>query len=166
MTDKMTVLFVSHSGHALAAVTRNAGEGEISAQDLARGGLLVRGFAGNEQFEVPPEELAVVTVDRDTGLLLRPRDFSIDNGQPVQTPTATVSTVTLTATNVTVTLAAAVTEETKVWVQVDGGNLAEPRVVKGSIAVNATSTALNIVTLDPGAYFILTLVTDRKPHTR
>jgi len=166
MTDTMTVLFVNHSGHALAAVTRNADESEISAQDLARDGLLVRFFPGNQRFEVPPAELAVVNADLDTALLLQPRAFSIDDGQPVQTPTAVVSNVTLTATNVTVALAAAVTEETKVWVQVDGGNLAEPRVAKGSIAAGASSTVLQIVTLDPGTYFILTLVADRTPDVR
>jgi hypothetical protein len=174
MTDKMTVLFVKHTGHVLAAVTSNADPtAKISAGDLARGGLLVRGFpaipptTGNEQFEVPPGELDVMSVDLDPALLLKPRNFIIDDGQLVQIPIATVNNVALTTpTKVTVTLAAAVTEETKVWVQVDGGNLAEPRTAEGKIPNTGTSTELQIQTLDPGTYFVLTLVVDRLPDVR
>jgi len=175
MTDQMTVLFVKHTGHVLAVVTRNADpKGKISAENLARGGLLVRGFTanaatnttGNEQFKVLPEELDVMTVDLDSALLLQPRAFIIDDGQPVQTPNVTVPNVSLSLTNVTVTLGAAVTEETKVWVQVDGGNLAEPRIAEGKIPNGATSTVLQIQTLDPGIYYVLTLVVDRLPDAR
>ena len=87
MTDKMTLLFVKHTGHILAAVTRSADPtGEISAEDLARGGLLVRGFNGDTQFEVPSRELDVLTVDLDPALLLQPRAFVVDEDQKVPVP--------------------------------------------------------------------------------
>jgi hypothetical protein len=167
MTDKMTVLFVKHTGHVLAALTRNADpEGKISAEDVARGGLLVRGLGGSEQFKVLPEELELITVDLDPALLRQPRAFIIDNGQPLQTPVATVANVSLTSANITVALGAPVTEETKVWVQVDGGNLAEPRTAEGKILINTDNAVLQIQTLDPGTYYLLTLVVDRLPDAR
>jgi hypothetical protein len=171
MTNKMTVLFVKHTGHVLAAVTRSANPtGQISAENLARGGLLVRGFAGNEQFKVPPEELDVLTTDFDSALLLQPRAFIIEDGQPVQTPNGTnpaaISGVSLTSANVTVTLNSPVDEETKVWVQVDGGNLVEPRTADGKILIHTQSTVLQIQTLDPGTYYLLTLVVDCLPDAR
>jgi hypothetical protein len=164
MTDKMTVLFVGHSGHALAAVTRNADStGNISAKDLARDGLLVRAITSDEQFEVPHKELEVVTVDLNTALLFQPRAFIIDGGQPVQTPNATVFSVELTSAEVKVQVGLPVVEETKIWVQVGGGNLTEPRVAKGSIVAPARSAVLQIGPLAPGDYYVLALVSKTQP---
>jgi hypothetical protein len=176
MTNQMTVLFVKHTGHVLAAVTRNADpSSQITAEDLARGGLLVRGFAvnlptttGNEQFNVMPEELGVITLNFNRTILLKPRTFSIADEQPVQTPTAPVLSLALTTGSVEVSLGTAptdrVTKETNVWVQIDGGNLDEPRTEQGAIAVNQSSATLQLDPLDTGrTYYVLALVAGREP---
>jgi hypothetical protein len=166
MTDKMTLLFVKHTGHVLAAVTRSADPtGKILTGDLALGGLLVRGFSGQEQFEVPPEQLDVLTVDLEPVLLLQPRAYTVDQGQAVPLPNITAPTVALTATDVTVTLSGPVPADTKVWSQVDGGNLTSPRVADGVIpaSVGASAVTLRIEAVDPGTYNVLVLVGGRLP---
>ena len=132
MTDKMTLLFVKHTGHILAAVTRSADPtGTISAEDLARGGLLVRGFNGDTQFEVPPRELDVLTVDLDSALLLQPRAFFVDENQKVPVPVSsgTVNAVSFVGDSCDCyTSRPPVPEDTKVWVQITGGDLTQPLI--------------------------------------
>jgi hypothetical protein len=164
MTDKMTLLFVKHTGHVLAALTRSADPtGEISAADLALGGLLVRGASGQKQFEVPSEQLDDLTVDLEPVVLLQPRAYTADQGQAVPLPSTTAPAVTLTATDVKVTLSAQATAETKVWLQVDGGNLTSPRVADGVIPTGMPAVTLPIEALDPGNYDVFALVSGYLP---
>jgi hypothetical protein len=173
MIDKMTVVFVKQTGHVFAAVTRTAEPtSDISAESLAHSGLLVRGLTAGVQFEVPEEELAVLTVDLEPVVLLRPREFFVDEAQqavvelpaaPVP-PGAALANPSVTPTQVTVTLGAATPTKVKSWVQIEGGNLMQPRIAAGEIAVNATSVLLPIETLDAGTYQVLTLATERPPN--
>lgn len=169
MADKMTLLFVKHTGHILAAVTRSADPtGTLSAEDLARGGLLVRGFSSDTQFEVPPRELDVLTVDLDSALLLQPRAFFVDENQKVPVPVSsgTVNSVLLSATQVTVQPLASspVPEDTKVWVQITGGDLTQPLIAAGTVPTGGTSVALPLVPLHAGHYDVLTFVATLPPH--
>jgi hypothetical protein len=165
MTDQMTLLFVKHTGHILAAVTRSADPmGKISAEDLARGGLLVRGFNGDTQFEVPSRELDVLTVDLEPALLLQPRAFFVDENKKVLMPVPggienKVSEVKLSATDVTVTpLHGSVPEDTKVWVQITGGDLTQPLIATGTVPTGGTAVALPLIPLHAGLYDVLTFV--------
>jgi hypothetical protein len=170
MTDKMTLLFIKHTSHILAAVTRNADPtAKISAEELARGGLLVRGLVGSDaQFEVPPGELDIATVDLEPTLLLQPRAFFIDEDQEPPLPIisgATVNTVTLTATTVTVKPDnTPVLNDTNVWVLITGGNLTQPQIAKGLVQSGQPSTAFPLVPLEAGNYDVLTFVATRQPH--
>jgi hypothetical protein len=174
MPDKMTLLFVKHTGHILAAVTRSADPtGRISAEDLARGGLLVRGFdfISNKQFEfeVPSRELDVLTVDLEPALLLKPSEFVVDENQKVPVPASdgTMITVGLSATHVTVTPAGPpVPEDTKVWVQIIGGDLTQPLIAAGTVPTGGTSVALPLVPLHAGQYDVLTFVASRQLHVQ
>jgi hypothetical protein len=168
MTDKMTLLFIKQTGHILAAVTRGADPtGEISAEDLARGGLLVRGFNGDTQFEVPSRELDVLTVDLEPALLLQPRAFVVDENQKVPVPVSggTVNAVDLSVTQVTVTPSEGqVPEDTKVWVQITGGDLTQPLIATGTVPTDGTAVALPLIPLNAGHYKVLTFVATLPPH--
>jgi hypothetical protein len=172
MTDKMTLLYLKQTGHVLGAVTRVADpDGEITPEALAQGGLFVRGLAANQQFEIQPEQLDVLTVDLQEVALLNPRGFIVNEEdqtaeelQPGGSSALNASTVT--ATRVTVNLAAspATTTEVKVWVQIQGGNLTQPQIVSGKIAAGAVTVDLQIETLSPGQYVLLTVATGRMPR--
>lgn len=165
MTDKMTILFVKHTGHVFAAITRNADpSGGITAKSLAGERLLVRGLPpphDKKQFEIPADQLDVLIVDLDPALLLQPSEFIVDQGRPVPVPGSTVSTVTLTTTDVAVTLNAQVQGETKVWIQVEGETLTKPRVATGSIPSNTLSATFPIELIGSGGYRVLALVAGR-----
>jgi hypothetical protein len=166
MTDKITLLFVEHTGHVLAAVTRNADPtGPISAGELAAGGLLVRGFSPQAQFEVSSEQLAVLTVDLDPVVLLQPRTYRVEQAQAVPLPSTLVTdlTVKLTATNVEVSLTGSAPEETRVWFQIEGGHLTSPLVAYGVIPTGMQKVTLPIEALGPGTYNVLVLVVDYPP---
>jgi hypothetical protein len=167
MPDKMTLLFVKHTGHILAAVTRSADPtGTISAEDLARGGLLVRGFNSDTQFEVPPRELDVLTVDLEHPLILQPRAFFVDATQKVPMPVAggPVHAVLLSATQVTVTpIGTPVPEDMKVWVQITGGDLTQPLIATGTVPTGGTNVALPLVPLNAGHYDVLTFIVTLPP---
>jgi hypothetical protein len=166
MTDKMTLLYVKQTGHVLGAVTREADpDGAITPQALAQGGLLVRGFSTNEQFEVPPEQLNVLTVDLQEVVLLDPRGYVVDEEEQSvgNLPGLTAPTVTLTPKDVTVALATA--SDVKVWVQIAGASLTQPQVVTGTIPAGGLSVVMQIETLGPGQYQTLTLATDREPKS-
>lgn len=169
MTEKMTVLFIEQTGHVLGALTHVADPtAELSPSVLASGGLLVRGFPGKQQFEVPPEWLKTLNVDLNEAVLLNPRAFYVDETQKSALPVASapISSVVLDSTKVTVTpisATVAVTTLTKVWVQVAGGTLTEPRVAKGELKIGDKKLELSIETLDPGPYSVLTLAVNYAP---
>jgi hypothetical protein len=164
MTDKITLLFVEHTGHVLAAVSRSADPtGPISAGELAAGGLLVRGLRDQVQFEVPSVQLAVLTLDLDPVVLLQPRAYAIVQEQAVPLPSTPAPTVTLTAINVEVKLNDDAPAETKVWLQIEGGNLTAPVVTQGLISTGEKSVILPIEPLGLGTYDVLVLVVDYLP---
>jgi hypothetical protein len=171
MNEKVALLFVAHSGHVLAAITRAADpEGKLDAKDLAGAGLLVRGFddispphAITERFEVSPADLGVLITDFTPDLLLQPRSFVIDQDQktPVIVSSA-IQSIEVTANKVTITLSAPAQGDKQVWVQIVGGSLGQPKTIKGRIL--SDSSALDIsMDLGPGNYFALALVSSHLP---
>ncbi len=172
MNDKMTVLYVKQTGHVLAAVTRVAApDGKIVPDELAGSGLLVRGLGNNLQtFELPTPELDVQVVNLESNLLLRPWAYSFDDAsKSVSLVTAAISATTvLTKTQVTVTLGQAVVATTaKLMIQIQGGSLAKPLIIKipDTQIGTTTTTVINvpIVTLDDGDYQMVIFVSGRLP---
>jgi hypothetical protein len=172
MADKMTVLFAKQTGHALAVVTRSAApESELQSEALARDGLPVRGLpAFNQPFTVAAQQLKALVVNYDESVILNPRGYRVDEGQKTTTPLSTsafaLGPLTLnqvpTGTEVRVSLSAVPTADVPVWIQVEGGDLLEPRVTQGVIPKNQPTNAFApflVEKLTPGLSFrLLTLV--------
>ena len=55
-------------------------------------------------------------------------------------------------------------EDTKVWVQISGGDLTQPLIVTGTVPTGGTNVALPLVPLHAGHYDVLTFVASRQPH--
>ena len=177
MTDKITVLYVKHTQNVLAAVIRVANpEEEITAQALAGPGLLVRGFAGVGPFEVPPEELGVLTVDlEDTLTLLKPRAFQVkaDPTDPKKMSLIPITTaglpqvngIDLPAIQVTVKFNGQAPSNFPVWVLIDGGSLTAPRPKQGKILANQNNALIEIENLADGEYSILALAPGSPPFS-
>jgi hypothetical protein len=111
-------------------------------------------------------QLDVLIVDLEPVILLQPRAYAADQGQTVLLPISTTPPkVALTASGVTVTLSLPASAETKVWIQVDGGNLTSPRVADGVIQIGMDVVTLPIEAVDPGTYYVLVLVDGHRPFT-
>lgn len=148
---KMTVLYLRHTGHVLAALTRSATAqapadsapkeekeayeaAEVKA--LAGDALLARGFERNAppnkplrtQFAVAASDLAALTVDPgDSVVLDSPRAHYVSEDKELNALSQNWSVIQSVSTNsggnaVTVTLSAAVQAETRVWVHALGGS--------------------------------------------
>jgi hypothetical protein len=103
---KMTVLYLKGSGHAMAALTRAALPDDEAAPDdpdqaspavtaLVGEALPVRGFInlpGNSrnatQFDIPANELALLTLERNEDQLLAPRGYAVVEGERLEVPPA------------------------------------------------------------------------------
>jgi hypothetical protein len=138
MTAKMAVVFVTHTGHVLAALTRAAAtEAKILTADLAGPGLLVRSpDALDPDLEVPADELDVLVTDFKEEVLLNPRAYQVlkDSDPPLDDLSSSPTvTTTLSATEVTVTLSAAPASDVLVWVLLRKVASGETAVVTGKI---------------------------------
>jgi hypothetical protein len=163
MTDKMTIAYLKQTRNVLAAFTRVSDPEAKPTPEQLGPGLLVRGLpdstgvAGDQQFEVPADELDLEVVDLEATVLLQPSAFYLDDTTAVVPTPATSFSATLTATQATVSGFPAGGPETKVWVEISGGNLTEPLIAKGVLPANAVSVALPIEALSPAAYQVLAL---------
>lgn len=156
----MTVLTIKETGHVVGAVTLT-GDFAPNAENLVGDGLLVRGFVSggavtDEQFVIAAGELETKPVAVEAAVFLQPRKYHVvdDTAAAASLP---VTSVTLTSIDVTITVPA-VSESTKIWVQIDDASLQNPQIVKGNIAAGGTSYTLPINTLAPGDYYVLALV--------
>lgn len=163
MSEKMTVLFVAHTGHVLAAATHGAALVTSSPAALAEGGLALRRL--QESFTLDPAELQAATVEPMEPLLLQPFGYRIVDGtpEPVAAAANPLPAPVLAASQVTVNLPAPAAEETPVWVHIEGGSLSRPVVVMGKVPETAGQVALQIASLDPDTYRLLTLVPGLPP---
>lgn len=176
MTDKMTLIVIKKTGHVLGAVTRESDpEGTLDPADVAGEELLVR-FAGRQQdppfyvaqFMVPVDELGVEVKDYDPVVVTRPREFYLNADKNVVGAAGVIPTITLSGnTQINVDLAANVTEKTPVWIQVTPAtDPSSTQVRQGDINVNEDDVDLEVLPLDSGLHYVLTLVAGHEQVVR
>jgi hypothetical protein len=95
MPAKVVVVYVKHTGHILAAVTRVTDPGGTTNLDqVVTPSLRVRlldpastvGPPGNAEFTIPKEHLGTIIVDEENDLLQKPRTFKLaDPSKPSST---------------------------------------------------------------------------------
>jgi hypothetical protein len=193
---KMQALYIEQTGHILAAFTRTAdSQSLLDVKGLAGTDLLVRNAEpklpspkGGETLSVPMDLLKAEIVDLNESSFVMPFNFMVGGGQAndlsTADPPATVSTDLL-GDAIDIKVKLAVTEETKVWAQVqekeDASTGSEPirRIVAGTIKPTTSgigdgkSVKLDLRTrpdeqpapipLKGKTYFVLVLVAGRKP---
>ena len=169
MSEKMTVLFIKDTGQVVAALTREADpESQLTAAVLGgetlglryAGDLGTTGYGVNE-FLLKAEELEALVVDFDDGVIRTPRGFVVNKDKKIQ-PANTVTTVTPSLPNlsqVQVVVGAAVTEETKVRVELIEMISKDRQVVTSSIPAAGTQKDIALRPLQTTlSYDVLTLV--------
>ncbi len=174
MTDKMTLIVVKKTNHILGVVTRESDpEAKLEPKDIAGEKLLVR-FAGRQddphfragQFLVPSDELVVEVKDYDPVVVTRPRAFYLDaNKEPAGTSALTPSVTNPgnSNTQIQVTAGGAVAEKTPVWIQISSAS--DPnntQVRQGEINTGGTTIDFDVLPLDSGTHYVLTLVGGRE----
>ncbi len=177
MTDKMTVLFVKDTGQVVAALTRAADPEAKLTADLLVGDALVLRYIGDPtelgygltDFPIEPDELDVLTPDLETAVLSSPRSFFVDGDKKVQ-PTNSISGVTPnfpSTAQIQITAGVAVTQESKVRVEIVKLGTAERQVATAKIAAGETIVDVNLRPLEPAiTYDVLTLVQGFEPDRR
>ena len=177
MSAKMSVYFVTFTGHVLGAVTRAADsgpEGLLGVEDV-----LVRGVATPPlsstypKFLVPGTTLSAQIVDPDPELLLRPLAYQVlqvpDKSREVK-PLGqdTVDSITLSSNQIHITLATPFKAQAdeSVWSLIAGGTLPAPRVESKLISFSQGSASLPIERLPQGTYDVLVLVGGRLPFAQ
>lgn len=153
MSETMSVIVVKETQHVLAALTSNA-KAELTAEAVAGGGLLVRGFFDStnqtvldEQFQVQPDALEVVDVDYDPSVLAMPREYSleeVDGKKEPALPAGEAPTLALTATTATVSVQNDVEEDCGFYLYITGAGLPSPRSYTGKIAKETKTTTINL----------------------
>ena len=122
MTDTAIVLFVKHSGHVLATVTRTGDPAAAPKPDELAGELFpVRDENGDVLVEVEPGQLDTKVVPFEEDLIANPQGCGVTDDAAQLLAGAPPSTVTLSGTKLKVTVAQNVAEKTPVWAQVDFG---------------------------------------------
>lgn len=132
-TKKMQVLYIEQTGHILAAVTRTAAaESLFDVKALAGTDLLVRNAEfklgtppspppSGEIFSVPMDLLKAEIVDLNENAFVMPSNFMVGGGQANDlrgAPQLSPPSNSLTSTSITIDSGSTVSEETKVWAQV------------------------------------------------
>jgi hypothetical protein len=175
MSEKMTIVFVKETGHVVAALTRATDPEATIAPDVLAGDALVVRYVGlptaagysDSAFLIQPDQLDVLIPDFDEDKITNPRGFFVDPDQQVK-PVNSVNAVGATFPSVAqiqVTVAVAVTQESKIWVQIVDPATNERQIVTGKIAAGATNVSLNLSPLDPTTnYDVLALVVGYAPH--
>jgi hypothetical protein len=175
MSDKMTVLFVKDTGHVLASLTRASDpEAPLTPDVLAGDAFIVRYIgdptaSGYEEssFQFKPDQLDVLIPDLNAARLANPRGYFVDADKNV-VPVNSVASVTPSFPStgqIRVTVPSALTQESKVWVQIVDPTTSEMQIVTGKIAFAASQVDLNLSPLDSGTqYDVLALVQGFSPH--
>lgn len=90
MAEEMTLLTLAHTGHVLAACSREGAGGELDAAAIAGAALPVRGsrLGGSTDPQlvvtIPPTLLEVKTTPYDAAVLASPQDYIVNGGAPVK----------------------------------------------------------------------------------
>lgn len=188
---KATILYVKHSGHALAVLTRAAFVEAEPADDpqavppevtaLAGAALPVRmfdnaatGLPDAAGFSIPAERLAALTLDVQDAQLLSPRNFAVvDDESLAFTPPTALPAVTLDAShsalNVTLTAATAVEVKVALHVTPEVGASGRPLVLQGVFTPatpSAQTVRFNLGAILSGTYAVLVLAQGYRPAMR
>lgn len=178
MSEKITVLYVAQTGHVLAVLTRAAdAEAEPAVEELAGAALPVRrlgdhseGWFPSVEFLVPASELKAKNVDLKPGVIENPRGFYLDDNDEVQPLDATreVDSVTLNGAGTQVAVkvkgAAAIAEESAVWIHITDPNPANAQTQTDVKAATIDTANVNISPLSAGTHYVLTLVAKALPN--
>ena len=172
MNETMSLIVVKKTGSVVGAVTCNA-PAELTPESVAGKGLLVRGFldlSGTptvrvEQFVVPADELEIFVTDFDQLIGFAPRSYFVEeiNGKKeVKKVSGNSPTITLTDSQVTIAATPLVTQDTDVWIQIEGGPLTSPRVYRDQIKKDNQNVAVVLDRiLDPGRYVAIASIPGR-----
>lgn len=173
MSVQMSVVFISYTGHALAALTQNAGT-ELQAQDVASPFLVVRGIVDDNKkpvphapFKIPTQWLDVFTGDVDPKVLLDPRSNEVDKSNksaPISSITGTGPTVTPDSAKqeVTVKLAGTATGPANAFIVCPTTDPDNPNILQAQIPGGQQSITVSAGSIQSGTY-VLVLVAGYPP---
>lgn len=161
MSTKMTVIYLDHTGHVLAAL-REPDSGAPKLEALAGAAFPLRavrrtgGPASAALFDLPPSILKSKSVALDERVITRPQGFAVDGDQVAELPAAPAglpAVAALTQAAVTIAYGAGVpTAQAKVlsFVRGNTSDYREQRVQAGAIAANALNVVLNLAIVPTG----------------
>lgn len=178
MSEKITDLYVGQTGHVLAVLTRAADEkAEPVVEELAGAALPVRRLGDatetwfpNVEFLVPASELKAKNVERKPGVVENPRGFYLDENDEVQPLDATreveEAKLNTQGTQVAVKVkgAAAIAEESAVWIHITDPNPVNAQTQTDVKAATVNPVNVNISPLSAGTHYVLTLVAKAPPN--
>ena len=158
MTEKMTIVYIKKTGHAVGAVTRTSDpESKPTATALVGTGLILRSPKNlkkgapdkkTKTLTIPVETLDTVVVDLDPDVFgSNLMGFAVDTGGQVVAKLGDIITPDpdLDTTKIKVTLPSTPAEPVAVWVQLEeltpqSGNEPERRVMEGVIDKNGNNS--------------------------
>ena len=163
MSAKMTVVYLDHTGHVLAAL-REPDSGAPQLETLVGDAfplraVRVRGPAGSASaalFDLPPSILKSKSVALDDRVIARPQAFAIDGDRVAELPPAPAGLPAVPVlTQSTITIAYGVgspLNDTRVLSVVRGKTSAyrEQRIQAGKIAANALQVVINLAIVPTG----------------
>jgi hypothetical protein len=170
MTETAIVLFVGHSKHVLATVTRTGDAAAApTAEELAGERFPIRDENGNLLVEIASEELATNAVPFHDDLVTNPQDCGTvgDKNSTAELLTGPAPTVALTTAGVNVSFASNVTAETAVWAQVDSDGAQgrdHERLPHKVIPAGSKTVQLPLGLTAGKPYDVLVLVQGSKPY--
>jgi hypothetical protein len=174
MNEMMSLIAIKETKQVLGALTCNA-KVELTPELVVGSGLLMRGMLEGstptirpEQYLVPAEELEIVNIKLDQLVLLRPRDYfveEVDGVKEVNRTNGNPPDVDLSRGEVTIGAGSAVAKDTEVWVQIEGGTLTAPRIYGDRIKKTETDVTIRLdMMLDPGTYVVVGSLPGRPPR--
>jgi hypothetical protein len=159
MADKMSLILFDKTSHVLGAFTRAVDSGgDSTPQDVAGDGLILRdASSGAEMAHVPPQLLKVMSIDRRDDVILRFRNYVVDDGVAQEKGAITTAApLAYAAGTLTLKIQNAAPKDLEAWVQLEDG-VSQPIVLKVDI-VETDTDGTAPVTLSPGDYNALVLV--------
>ena len=158
MSAKMTVVYVEHTGHVVAALLEPPGGAPkleaLVGDGFPLGAVRVRsGTVISGAFDLPVSILKSKSIPLDARLIARPQGFVIDGDRIAQLPEpVNIPTATLTETSITVDLGANAPADTKVLAVVRGNtpDYTEQRIQAGVVEASAQIVALNFSIVPTG----------------
>ena len=158
MADKMTLIFVEKTGHALGVLTHAGNpEAKFEIRDLVGEGLPIRDpETGELWLTVETKWLKSDVFDLVGGALLEYDSYVVETNQPVFHSKLAPTEVKLETTGVTVTSDQVIKKNEFVWVQVE--NSSGERIAQAQPGDDLNKVVKIGMALQPGDYRVLALV--------